>query len=82
MQTLTTKQWQESIEKDECPFGIHWGRGTTKAQRAENVANFIWFADKFHHECTYGEVLNEFKTYSMDTIEAGVKMFNDFKFGF
>ena len=82
MTTLTTNEYNASIRNDKCPFGIHWGKGTTKAQRAENVANTIWNYDKHGIKCTYGDLLNEYKTYSMDTIEAGIKMFNEFKFGF
>lgn len=82
MQTLTTKQWQESIEKDECPFHYHFGRHLKRIERAENIAGFIWEVQKIQGGCTYGQILNAYKSYSMDTIEAGVKMFNDFKFGF
>lgn len=83
MTTLTTKEYNESIEKNENPFKWHMcGRGATKAMRAETVACFIWQVESIVGACTYGDILNQFKTWSMDTIEAGCKMFNDFKWGF
>lgn len=48
----------------------------TKAERAENVASFIEEGLKYNIHYTYGDLLNNFKTWSMKTIQAGVDMFN------
>lgn len=83
MATLTTEEYNESIERNENPFRYHiCGKHATKAMRAETVASFIWDVEHIIGACTYGDIFNHFKTWSSDTIEAGCKMFNDFKWGF
>ena len=83
MSNLTTKEYNESIKTNTNPF--QWyicGRGATKAMRAETVACYIWTVENIVGACTYGDLLKKFKTWSMDTIEAGCKMFNNYKYGF
>lgn len=83
MTTLTTEAYNKSVKENKNPFTYHiCGKHAKKIEKAETVANFIWEVENICGACTYGDLFNHFKTWSSDTIEAGCKMFNDFKWGF
>lgn len=62
------------------PFEPVYDKHLTKQQKNETIAHFMYEIDSIVGKVTYGDILKGFKTWSMDTIESGIKFYNKVKY--
>lgn len=74
------KSEKEFDSKNPFETFIYKGKNITKQERLETIAHFGWEIRHITGQCTIGDLMKMFPTYSMKTCEEGAKYFSNAMF--